>query len=925
MFKKLFTLIIAATLSLSITSSACAAFADLELIRVIYERTTGTTEQVTDLGNVKTILAGGTQIFAGAALSANNTANLFAAYFAIDRTGTLGAAGPDLWVSGSTTIAPVAVGTPGFNAATNGTNLLYTYYKSTLPFPGVNGVLTGEQNYSQSYKISLSANQGAMGNAIDFATRVNTEANLGSLMGATSGSVTQYLYLLDNANLKSTKGVAVATITTNYDGSTTISPPPAATTIPDPPTNVTATATGDGLASIAFTPGSDGGSPVTGTGNGFTVTSSPGGFIGTGYASPIDVLGLVNGTAYTFTVTAKNANGSSPPSAASNSVTPSQIVITPPTLTAQTIGSISFTPATLAVAGTTTAGAAATSGLAVTFSSTTPTICSVSGATVSGITAGTCTIAADQAGNTAFSAAPQVTQTITVTTAVPSGPTSQTIGAITFAPATLAVAGTTTASATATSALAVTFSSTTPAICTVSGATVSGVTAGTCTIAADQAGNTAFSAAPQVTQTITVTTAVPSGPTSQTIGAITFAPATLAVAGTTTVSATATSGLAVTFSSTTPAICTVSGATMSGVTVGTCTIAANQSGNTAFSAAPQVTQTLTVTAAAPSAQTIGAITFAPSTLAVAGTTTASATATSGLAVTFSSATPAICTVSGAKVSGVTAGTCTVTADQPGSAAFSAAQQVTQDIAVVPTLPGIPSGVTATAGNAQATVSFAAPTFTGGSAITEYTVTSAPGGLSASGATSPINITGLTNNTAYTFTVSAANAKGNGLASSASTSVTPLFPPILFKVTPAIRPNGSITPIAEQLVTAGTNTSFVIKPDSGYQIASVTGCGGTFDRSSSKYTTSGILGDCTVDATFIAVAALKGDLNGDNKVDLTDALLALQYAIGLKAQTPAIIASGDVAPLENGISAPDGILDIADAVALLQKSVGNLNW
>jgi uncharacterized protein (TIGR02145 family) len=69
----------------------------------------------------------------------------------------------------------------------------------------------------------------------------------------------------------------------------------------------------------------------------------------------------------------------------------------------------------------------------------------------------------------------------------------------------------------------------------------------------------------------------------------------------------------------------------------------------------------------------------------------------------------------------------------------------------------------------------APTNNGGSAITGYTVTSNPGGITATGATSPINVTGLTNGTAYTFTVVATNAVGNSVASSASTAVTPVVP------------------------------------------------------------------------------------------------------------------------------------------------------
>ncbi len=77
------------------------------------------------------------------------------------------------------------------------------------------------------------------------------------------------------------------------------------------------------------------------------------------------------------------------------------------------------------------------------------------------------------------------------------------------------------------------------------------------------------------------------------------------------------------------------------------------------------------------------------------------------------------------------------------------------------VPGAPTGVTAKAGNASATVSFAAPASDGGSPITSYIVTSSPGGITASGPRSPITVKGLTNGTSYTFTVQAVNKIGTG--------------------------------------------------------------------------------------------------------------------------------------------------------------------
>src|SRR5690606_17129230 len=93
-----------------------------------------------------------------------------------------------------------------------------------------------------------------------------------------------------------------------------------------------------------------------------------------------------------------------------------------------------------------------------------------------------------------------------------------------------------------------------------------------------------------------------------------------------------------------------------------------------------------------------------------------------------------------------------------------------------TVPGAPTAVSAVRGNEQATVSFTAPVSDGGATIGTYTVTANPGGQTSTGAASPITVTGLTNGTAYTFTVTATNAAGTGTASTASSAVTPAATP-----------------------------------------------------------------------------------------------------------------------------------------------------
>jgi hypothetical protein len=179
---------------------------------------------------------------------------------------------------------------------------------------------------------------------------------------------------------------------------------------------------------------------------------------------------------------------------------------------------ISFgTAPPLALGGTATVTAGASSGLAVSFSSSTPTVCSVnsSSGVVTDITAGTCIIAANQSGNTLYAPAPQAAQTL----AVIFNP-NQTISFGTAPP--LSLGGTATVSATTSSGLQVSYSSNTPQVCTVAASSglVTDLTTGECIIAADQAGDVSFNPAAQVTQTIPVSTPpviiVPGAPTGVT-------------------------------------------------------------------------------------------------------------------------------------------------------------------------------------------------------------------------------------------------------------------------------------------------------------------------------------------------------------------------------------------------------------------------
>ncbi len=269
---------------------------------------------------------------------------------------------------------------------------------------------------------------------------------------------------------------------------------------------------------------------------------------------------------FNFTIQAADAFGDSATQAYKVTIGAAAQTITFGAIAAQTVG----TPLTLS--------ATASSGLPVSFASTTTSVCSVAGTTATMLTIGPCTIQATQAGNTNYLAATPVSQEFTV------NGEAQTI---TFGAIAAQNVGTPlTLSATASSGLTVSFASTTTSVCSVAGTTASMLTIGTCTIQATQAGNSTYAAAPSVSQSFTV------NGTAQTI---TFGPIGTQVVGVPlTLSATASSGLTVGFASTTSSVCSVAGTTASMLTAGTCTIQATQAGNSTFAAAAPVSQSFTV-------------------------------------------------------------------------------------------------------------------------------------------------------------------------------------------------------------------------------------------------------------------------------------------------------------------------------------------
>jgi hypothetical protein len=108
-----------------------------------------------------------------------------------------------------------------------------------------------------------------------------------------------------------------------------------------------------------------------------------------------------------------------------------------------------------------------------------------------------------------------------------------------------------------------------------------------------------------------------------------------------------------------------------------------------------------------------------------------------------------------------------------------------------TVPGAPTDVSVAPGVAPgtATVTFTAPTSTGSSQILSYTVTANPGGIVASGTSSPIPMVALNPRTAYTYSVVATNAAGS--SAPATTGALRFYTVVETFHEPMTQPNDSI--------------------------------------------------------------------------------------------------------------------------------------
>ena len=308
--------------------------------------------------------------------------------------------------------------------------------------------------------------------------------------------------------------------------------------------------------------------------------------------------------------------------------------------------------------------------------------------------------------------------------------------------------------------------------------------------------------------------------------------------------------------SSTTSACTVDGSTglVSYVGAGTCTLVAHVQASINYSSADGSAQSFTIAKATPRTPTI---TNRPAFGPFGGFLIPTVSTTGDGPTSVTSSTTSVCTVDGLTglVSYVGIGNCTLVAHVQAGTNYSSADGSAQSFTIGGTTPKPPTNVIASSfANASSVVSWTAPANNGGSPITGYTATSNPGNkicTTVGGLT--CTIPGLTNGTAYTFTVTATNVSGNSAASAASNSATPATlanAPTAVKATSNANASSSVSWKAP-LNTGGAGiTGYVVTP----YVGSTAQTSQTFTSPALSETVTGLTNGT---AYTFAVAAITG--------------------------------------------------------------------
>ncbi|BBA71315.1 Ig-like domain-containing protein [Geobacter sulfurreducens] len=99
--------------------------------------------------------------------------------------------------------------------------------------------------------------------------------------------------------------------------------------------------------------------------------------------------------------------------------------------------------------------------------------------------------------------------------------------------------------------------------------------------------------------------------------------------------------------------------------------------------------------------------------------------------------------------------------------------------------------------------------------------------------------------------------------------------------------------------------------------------GSYDPDSLAVKATDAAGNSMVRSLVVRVP--DGDVDGDGRITVVDALVALRIFTGQLSPSASHLAGGDIGPLYQGKSRPNGVIDLVDAILILRKAIGLQSW
>ena len=183
---------------------------------------------------------------------------------------------------------------------------------------------------------------------------------------------------------------------------------------------------------------------------------------------------------------------------------------------------------------------------------------------------------------------------------------------------------------------------------------------------------------------------------------------------------------------------------------------------------------------------------------------------------------------------------------------------------------------------------------------------------------------FSNEDTYSVAVTVTDIAGN-MATSQRTIIYDVTPPVVsvvpVLVAAPVKLEGTVEAGATVVVADASGVSAPVVMDGARWRANLST--GLFEYSTLSVTATDAAGNASVKS--ISVPMPDGDIDGDGKVTISDALIIIKMVASGKRPTAKTLLHGDVGPLLNGKRNPDGKLDMVDGILLLRKAQGLPAW